>query len=68
MKNLNKRETHTDPFSDFKSVLSLGVTIRIDLRLILHITNTQAHETIFINIFLISTQLLLKHMNIHCEK
>ena len=68
MKNLNKRETHTDPFSDFKSVLSLGVTIRIDLRLILHITSTQAHETIFINIFLISTQLLLKHMNIHCEK
>ena len=50
MKNLNKRETHTDPFSDFKSVLSLGITIGIDLRLILHITNTQAHETVFINI------------------
>ena len=46
MKNINKRETHIDPLSDFKSVMSSGETIRIDLRLILHITNTQAHETI----------------------
>lgn len=68
MKNINKRETHTDPLSDFKSVMGSGETIRIDLRLILHTTNTQTYGTIFINIFLISTQLLLKHMNIHCEK
>ena len=57
MKNLNKRETRTDPFSDLKSVLSSGVTIRIDLRLSLHIFNTKAHEAISINAFLTPTQL-----------